>query len=150
MEDNTSAKSYGSIKDIEETGYNDSQRNSLIGGISDISKTDLYPKTGFSLTTANIVKSFVGLGILAAPYGFMEVGYFLATLLILINGIVNFYTVYLQTKAKEFYGRKVKTFSDLGEACFGRWGRIATATNIIMGQFFCCSGYVMFFIEQID
>eukprot|EP00347_Sterkiella_histriomuscorum_P009779 403339927 len=147
---------YGSIQD--DCDSNDgslltgqfSQRNSLIGGVSDISKTDLYPKTGFTLTTANIVKSFVGLGILAAPYGFMEVGYLPATILILTNATLNFYTVHLQTKAKEHYGRKVKTFSDLGEACFGKWGRVATALNIVIGQFFCCSGYVMFFIQQID
>lgn len=63
----------------------------------------------------------------------MEVGYFLATLLIIVNGTLNFYTVYLQSKAKEFYGRKVKTFSDLGEACFGKWGRIISAANIILG-----------------
>ena len=63
--------------------------------ISDISKTDLFPKTGFGLTTANIVKSFIGLGILAAPYGFMEVGFFLATFMILLNGTLNFFTIHL-------------------------------------------------------
>lgn len=99
------------------------------------------------MTTANIVKSFVGLGILAAPYGFMKVGYILATFLIVTNAALNYYTVSLQTKAKLFYGNKVKTFSDLGEACFGRWGRITTSVNIILGQFLCCAGYVMFFIE---
>lgn len=74
----------------------------------------MYPKTGIALTSANIVKSFLGLGILAAPYGFMEVGFLLATLMILVNGVLNCYTVHLQSRAKEHYGRKVKSFSDLG------------------------------------
>lgn len=81
----------------------------------------------------NIIKSFVGLGILAAPYGFMKVGYLLATILILTNATLNYYTVSLQTKAKHFYGNKVKTFADLGEACFGKWGRITTSINILSG-----------------
>lgn len=62
---------------------------------STISKTDLHPKTSYFFTTVNIIKTFVGLGILAAPYGFMTCGYFLATILLLTNGIINCYTVNL-------------------------------------------------------
>jgi len=35
-----------------------------------ISKTDLHPKTQMFSTIVNIIKSYIGLGILAAPYGF--------------------------------------------------------------------------------
>ena len=98
---------------------------------SEYSRTDMFPKTGIFLTTVNIIKAFVGLGILAAPYGFMLTGYLLASLMILTNGILNVYTVHLQSRAKEVYGHKVKTFSDLGEACFGKWGRVFVASNII-------------------
>lgn len=89
---------------IEEPGYGGTQENapliikpkSDIGDrLSEISKTDLLPKTGIFLTTSNIVKAFVGLGILASPYGFMEVGYILATVMILINGTLNCYTIHL-------------------------------------------------------
>lgn len=85
------------------------------------------------LTSANIIKSFVGLGILAAPYGFMEVGFLLATSMIVLNGVLNCYTIHLQSKTKEHYGRRIKTYTDLGEACYGNRGKIAVASVIIFG-----------------
>lgn len=75
------------------------------------------------LTTANIAKSFINLGVLAAPSGYRMVGFIPATIMVLINGFVNTYTVHLQTRIKEnFGGDKIKTYSDLGEASFGRKG----------------------------
>jgi amino acid permease len=47
------------------------------------------------MTTINIIKSFVGIGILATPYGFKLVGYFYATILLCINGFLNSYTACL-------------------------------------------------------
>ncbi len=85
------------------------------------------------LTTANIIKSFVGLGILASPYGFMEVGFLIATFMILLNGTLNCYTIHIQSKTKEHYGRRIKTYSDLGEACYGNLGKISVASVIIIG-----------------
>ena len=41
------------------------------------------------------MKSYIGMGILAAPEGYLLVGYFLATTLIIINGALNAYTVNL-------------------------------------------------------
>jgi len=141
--------SYGTIQEEEAflKGLKGSQGSERL---SEVSKTDLFPKTGLFLTTANIVKAFVGLGILAAPYGFREVGFFLATGMILTNGVLNCYTLHIQALAKEHYGRRVKTYTDLGEACYGEFGRVMIAAVIIIGQFFCCSGYVMFFIQQMD
>jgi amino acid permease len=47
------------------------------------------------MTTVNILKSFVGIGIMAAPYGFKVAGFFYATLIILFNGFFNAYTACL-------------------------------------------------------
>lgn len=74
---------------------NQSPRSHYSEKNSEYSRSDLFPKTGLFLTTTNIMKSFIGLGILAAPYGFMLCGYFLASLMILTNGILNCYTVHL-------------------------------------------------------
>ena len=62
---------------------------------SEYSKTDTYPKTNLLLTTTNIVKSFIGLGILATPYGFSLVGFGLASGIIILNGTLNLYTIHL-------------------------------------------------------
>jgi amino acid permease len=108
------------------------------------------PKTSLFQTTINVVKSYVGLGILAAPQCYLVVGYVIATLVILVNGILNTYTAHLQIKCKEEYGKKVKTYSDLGKACYGKNGEKFVAFLIIVGQFCLVTSYVMFFIEQMN
>jgi amino acid permease len=106
----------------------------------------------------NILKSFVGLGILAAPSGYRMVGFIPATIMIIINGFVNTYTVHLQARVKEEVSGgsgeastgKVKTYTDLGEVCFGRAGLMVFSATIMLNQIFTCTGYVKFFIEQLD
>ena len=113
--------------------------------------TDLFPKTTSFLTTINIIKAFVGLGVLAAPSGYQMVGFVPATVMIIIFGFVNTYTVHLQTMIREHYGTKeVKTYCDMGEAAYGQRGRIAFSLTIIVNQILTCTGYVKFFIDQID
>ena len=100
----------------------------------------------------NLVKSFVGLGILAAPSGFQMTGFVPASCLILINAALSMITISFQTRTREFFfGQKcrVKTYSDLGEACYGTWGRTAVSVTIALNQVMCCIGYVMFFMEQL-
>jgi amino acid permease len=115
------------------------------------SLTDTFPKTGFSLTAVNIIKSFIGLGILAGPYGYATCGFIPATLLIIFNASLNVLTINFQTRCKETLpnGHRIKTFGDLGEACFGRKGRIWFSLAIFLNQVMCCIGYVIFFMEQI-
>ena len=44
------------------------------------------------------------LGVLAAPQGYRMVGFILATLVIMIFGLLNAYSVHLQTRIREHYG----------------------------------------------
>lgn len=63
---------------------------------SDFTLTDTYPKTNYFFTTTNIIKSFVGLGILTSPFGLKTCGIIPGLLLIIINGFMNWFTVGLQ------------------------------------------------------
>jgi len=79
------------------------------------------------------------------------VGFIPATVIILIFGFVNTYTVHLQVMIKEHYGsKKVKTYCDMGEAAFGNKGRFLFSLTIIVNQLQTCTGYIKFFIDQID
>jgi len=118
-----------------------------VGNESVISRTDAFPKTGTFLTMANIVKSFIGLGILASPSGFQSSGYIPAASLVMLNGALNIITVSFQTRTRDSYGPHIKTYSDLGEACYGWKGRTVVALTIIFNQIMCCISYVMFFME---
>ena len=62
---------------------------------SNISLTDKLPKVALFPSTVNIIKAFLCIGILAAPYGFKTVGFLPAILLIGIFGILNAFTVHL-------------------------------------------------------
>ena len=59
-------------------------------------------------------------------------GFALAPTIILVNGVLNTYTIHLQALAKEKLGRKVKSFSDLGGECFGFSGQMLIAMAIIL------------------
>lgn len=52
-------------------------------------------------TVTNITKAYIGIGILASPYGFSLVGYLLASAVIMLNGALNHYSIILQIKTKE-------------------------------------------------
>lgn len=79
------------------------------------------------------------------------VGFLPATAMILINGFVNTYTVHLQSRVKEHFGSdKVKNYTDLGEVCFGSSGLMVFSVTIVTNQVLTCTGYVKFFIEQLD
>ena len=60
---------YGTIPSglKEEEGI---QRENSLHSESNTSLSDLFPKTTSFLTTVNIIKAFVGLGVLAAPSGY--------------------------------------------------------------------------------
>jgi hypothetical protein len=56
--------------------------------------SDSYPKTDMTLTTINIVKAFLGLGVLASPSGFAMCGFIPASILLLLNGALNVVTIH--------------------------------------------------------
>jgi hypothetical protein len=66
---------------------NTNQLDQSIGSIFDdnrslISRTDLFPKTEVTMTLINLIKSYVGIGILAIPYGYRQCGIIPATILL--------------------------------------------------------------------
>jgi amino acid permease len=71
-----------------------------------ISRSDAFPRTGPAQTAAIIVKTYVGLGILATPYGMKVSGIILAQAIMLILSFVNIMTVSLTIKARNNSGNK--------------------------------------------
>ena len=55
----------------------------------------MFPKTSPFLSTINICKSYIGLGMLTVAYGFKQVGFLPATLFIFVNCFTNIYTINL-------------------------------------------------------
>ena len=94
-----------------------------------------------------MIKSFIGLGILAAPYGFKLCGMLPASLILITNASLNWYTVKLQAKASVNFGGRVKTYTDLGFRTYGEKGKLMVASSLVVNQLLCCVAYIMFFLE---
>jgi amino acid permease len=67
------------------------------------------------------------------PYGFHLCGLHLALAMITVNAVLSFITCFIIVETAERYGpRKVKTFIDLGMACFGKTGYYAVAILFLL------------------
>ena len=80
--------------------------------------TDLYEKSGYAATTINIIKSFIGLGVLAMPSCYKEVGFIIASILIFICAYFNAYTIHLQAISRHMFNKNIKSFSNLAYKCY--------------------------------
>ena len=121
-----------------------------ITSMSDLG-TQLHEKTGWMLTSLTITKSYFGVGSLAIPWGFLLCGYQLALALITINALLSFFSCWALVEAQKFFGsRKVQTFADLGQCCFGNKGYWFVASVYFLNQAMTGVGYILFFLTQLE
>lgn len=66
---------------------NNSAGNLYDDSASVVSITDRFPKTNVTMTVINLVKSYIGIGILAIPYGYRQCGIVPATILLVFQAI---------------------------------------------------------------
>ena len=112
-----------------------------------ISKSDQFRKTGFWMTTINMSKLYLGIGILAFPNGFKNSGLFFCGLFIFVMTFLNTYSQMIQIDCKNQFGPKCKTFADLAEHVYGPSGRSFASFHVVSFTIMCCMAYVLFFIE---
>jgi amino acid permease len=117
--------------------------------LSTVSKSDNFNKTSFFMTTVNISKLYMGIGVLAFPFGFQNCGLIFTAGFIMLVTIINTYSQMIQIKCKEKF-KNCKTLSDLSYEVYGDLGKQVAAINIISITVLCCMAYVLFFIEQLD
>ena len=89
-------------------------------------------------------KCFIGIGILATPAAIQTVGIFGGGLGILLCGCINLYTMKMQIDCKLKVGMHIKSYSELGFAIFGPWGKAFIDFCITVSQFGFCIAYLIF------
>lgn len=102
-------------------------------------------QTGF-----NMLKVFVGIGILATPASFMQVGIVGGCVGMVFIGIVAMYTMKLQIKATEKCDVKITSYSELGEHVLGLRGKQFVDFCIMTSQTGFAIAYLIFIGQQID
>jgi len=78
---------------------------------------------GIVQTYFNSYKCFVGIGILALPAAFSQAGFVAGSLGVSIVGGINLYTMHLMLVCQQKYGADITSYSELGYAVFGVWGK---------------------------
>ena len=102
-------------------------------------------QTGF-----NMLKVFVGIGILATPASFANVGIIGGTFGMIFIGIIATYTMMLQIAATKKVSTHVGNYSELGMAVLGEGGRKFVDFCILLSQSGFAIAYLIFIGKQID
>ncbi|KAF6258591.1 transmembrane amino acid transporter protein-domain-containing protein [Scenedesmus sp. NREL 46B-D3] len=89
----------------------------------------------------NAVNILCGVGLLTTPYAMASSGLSSLLLLISIGGIAC-YTGRLLAKCMNT-SRAVRTYPDIGQAAFGRWGRLLVSVLLYMELFCCCVDFLI-------
>ena len=100
-----------------------------------------------TMTCLNILKSYMGSGILGLPYAFAQGGLIGSLFLMTLLGVIATHAMYLLVRAKHILieqDKKVVTYGDVAEACFGKVGLYIVNAMLIFTQFGFCCVYVVF------
>ena len=101
-------------------------------------------------TCFNMLKIFLGIGILATPETFKKIGIVGGVLGLIIIGLLNGYTMMLQIYAKIKLNKQVVSYSDLGEKVLGVSGRRIVDFCMVTSQVGFGIAYLLFVGNQID
>ncbi|KAF8708576.1 hypothetical protein HU200_029950 [Digitaria exilis] len=115
-------------------------------------------------TIGNIVVSIVGTGVLGLPYAFRTAGWLAGALCVAGAGAATFYCMLLllecrdklrEQEAEEHGGHQQHrccnyTYGDLGEKCFGKFGRHFTEATIILSQTGGTVAYLVFIGQNVS
>jgi len=101
-------------------------------------------------TYFNTFKCFIGIGILATPAAIAQVGVFGGALGILVCGLINLYTMKMQLACKMKIGNHITSYSELGFAVYGAWGKMCVDSMVTISQFGFCIAYLIFIGKQLD
>lgn len=102
-------------------------------------------------TFGNLVKGYLGSGILGLPFAYSQGGTIASFLLLLLVGLVATHCMYLLVLVKKKIVRDypdVVTFSDISQHLFGPWGAWLLDAILIFTQFGFCCVYVVFVVQN--
>lgn len=101
----------------------------------------------------NIIISIVGAGVLGLPYTFKRTGWVLSVLVLATVGLACYYCMMLlvwsRKRLEKDGDHHVATFSDLGFLLYGKWGRFAVDSMVVLSQGAFCVAYLIFIGENL-
>ena len=104
-------------------------------------------------TAINILKSYLGSGILGLPYAFREGGVSGSLFIMVFIGIISSHAMYLLVKTKQALNKKdvpVVSFGDIAEHCYGKIGLYLVNGMLMFTQFGFCCVYVVYVSSNLQ
>ena len=98
----------------------------------------------------NMIKVFVGIGILATPASFKLIGVVGGSVGMIIVGLLATYTMKLQIDSKMKIPGQITSYSELGEKALGDGGKRFVDVCILVSQIGFCISYLLFIGKQMD
>ncbi|KAJ4462062.1 Transmembrane amino acid transporter [Paratrimastix pyriformis] len=109
------------------------------------------PKSSNFRAWGNMMKSFIGSGVLGLPFAFKLGGLVAALAVFPLICCICAYTMFILVDAKRFCAdRGVCTYGGVGRAAFGRVGGIIVNTALLSYQIGCCCTYQIFISSNMN
>lgn len=95
----------------------------------------------------NLIKSYVGGGLLALPYIFYQTGYVLSTITLIITGGLVYYSTMLLFELVQDTSNKIENVAEVFNRTMGRRSSLFYLFFLATYQFGICVSYAIFFTE---
>jgi amino acid permease len=100
----------------------------------------------FVLTTANLVKMYVGISFISVPKSIEEAGIYAAIVGFIYVIVMNLFCVYILLKARNRFKRmEIVDICDLAAVLYGDWTRPFMSSLLIATNGIFLMAYIMFF-----
>jgi solute carrier family 36 (proton-coupled amino acid transporter) len=110
--------------------------------------------TSDAKTCVNILKSYMGSGLLGLPYAFREGGVIGSLVIMPILGFISVHCMYILVKSKQMLVRdghtNLVTYGDIANHCYGRIGEYIVNFMLIFTQFGFCCVYVVYVASNLQ
>jgi proton-coupled amino acid transporter len=97
----------------------------------------------------NVLKSYIGSGVLGLPFAYSQGGMIAGTIGMLIVALLSTVAVFLLLDCKKRLGRHTRTFGDIGFGAAGRAGHSIVEGCVVLSQLGFCTAYIIFITQNM-
>lgn len=133
----------------DSNGEADNQHGGGGGGGGHAHGIDPNQKCNSVRAMINILKAYVGSGVLGLPFASSQGGLMAGVIGMITVSILSTVCVFLLLDCKKKLGSRAKSFGDVGFGACGRVGHITVEACVVMSQMGFCVAYIIFITENL-
>lgn len=98
----------------------------------------------------NLIRGYIGSGILALPFAFNQVGWILGIIIFSIITVIIYETMNLLFELADSFKREGVDYSYIARHYLGEKGQLIVRIFLLKFQIGCCISYVIFFLKFFE